>query len=56
MKFGVFDKLNATMTKFTLINNHDWKDKQEIQQEVTNKDNSIKVKAVFVLLFLIMFF
>jgi len=29
-KFGVFDKLNATMTKFTLINNHNWKDKQEV--------------------------
>ena len=30
VKFSVFDKLNATMTKFTLINNHGWKDKQEI--------------------------
>ncbi len=34
MKFGVFDKLNSTMTKFTLINNHDWKDKTEIDQTV----------------------
>ena len=23
-KFGCFDKLNATMVKFTLINNHNW--------------------------------
>lgn len=29
MKFGCFDKLNASMTKFTLINNHNWKDKNE---------------------------
>jgi len=30
-KFGCFDKLNASMTKFTLINNHNWKDKSEIE-------------------------
>jgi len=36
VKFGVFDKLNATMTKFTLINNHNWKDKQEIEQTAKN--------------------
>lgn len=28
-KFGCFDKLNASMTKFTLINNHNWKEKSE---------------------------
>lgn len=29
-KFGVFDKLNASMTKFTLINNHGWTDASKI--------------------------
>lgn len=29
MKFGVLDNLNASMTKFVLINNHNWKDKNE---------------------------
>lgn len=29
-KFGVMDKLNAQMTKFVLINNHNWRDKKEI--------------------------
>lgn len=28
-KFGCFDKLNASMTKFTLINNHGWKERIE---------------------------
>lgn len=34
MKYGVFDNLNAAMTKFTLINNHNWKDKQEIENNI----------------------
>lgn len=29
VKYGVMDKLNAAMTKFTLINNHGWRDKNE---------------------------
>jgi len=33
-KFGAFDKLNASMTKFILINNHDWKDKTEVENTV----------------------
>lgn len=34
-KFGVQDRLNASMTKFTLINNHGWKDRieQDVKQE-----------------------
>jgi hypothetical protein len=28
-KYGVGDRLNATMTKFVLINKHDWKDRTE---------------------------
>jgi len=34
MKFGVLDNLNASMTKFTLINNHDWKDKSESETTI----------------------
>ena len=33
-KYGVADKLNASITKFVLINEHDWRDKKEI----TGKD------------------
>lgn len=32
VKFGCFDKLNASMTKFTLINNHNYKDHSEVDQ------------------------
>jgi len=35
IKYGVFDKLNAQMTKFVLTNHHNYKDKSEV-------DNSIK--------------
>ena len=28
-KYGTADKLNATITKFVLINEHGWKDRQE---------------------------
>ncbi|MBE9488997.1 MAG: hypothetical protein IMY67_01765 [Bacteroidetes bacterium] len=42
VKFGVFDKLNATMTKFTLINNHDWKEKTQSDLTTNGKDISIQ--------------
>jgi len=29
-KYGTADKLNASITKFVLINNHNWRDKSEI--------------------------
>jgi len=29
-KYGTADKLNATITKFVLINEHDWRDKSEL--------------------------
>lgn len=29
-KYGTGDALNATMTKFVLINEHNWRDKQEL--------------------------
>ncbi|MDO4729121.1 MAG: hypothetical protein Q4B43_08980 [Bacteroidota bacterium] len=30
MKLGVLNNLNASITKFVLINKHDWKDKHEV--------------------------
>lgn len=42
MKFGVLDKLNAQMTKFTLINNHNWKNKKEIEHS-GDPDKPIKI-------------
>ncbi len=33
-KFGVFDKLNPAMTKFVLINNHGWTDRNEVKAEI----------------------
>lgn len=30
-KYGTADKLNATITKFVLINKHGWKDKTELE-------------------------
>jgi len=30
-KYGTADKLNASMTKFVLINEHSWKDKTEVK-------------------------
>lgn len=31
VKYGVADRLNASMTKFVLVNNHDWSDKKELE-------------------------
>jgi len=42
VKYGCLDKLNASMTKFTLINNHDWRDKQE--HDLTTKGESMNAK------------
>ena len=42
MKYGVFDKLNAQMTKFTLINNHGWSDRKEI---VVEKNQEIIIQG-----------
>lgn len=36
-KYGTFDKLNASMTKFVLINNHNWKDKFEFDGNTKNE-------------------
>ena len=36
-KLGVLDQLNATMTRFTLINNHGWSDKVDSTVEQTVK-------------------
>ena len=32
-KYGTADRLNASITKFVLINEHGWKDKQEISHD-----------------------
>lgn len=37
VKYGVFDKLNASMTKFTLINNHNWKERSEVENTIKSK-------------------
>jgi len=37
-KYGTADKLNASMTKFVLINNHDWRDQSHIDH--TNDGNA----------------
>jgi len=42
MKYGVGDRLNATMTKFTLINNHKWTERTESDVKVTDTNFSIK--------------
>lgn len=39
IKFGCFDKLNATMTKFVLINHHNHTDKS--QQDITSGGEKI---------------
>ena len=41
-KYGVGDRLNATMTKFVLINKHNWKDKSEIENNHQFNDFNIK--------------
>lgn len=41
VKYGCFDKLNAQMTKFTLINNHNWRDKSSIETDITSKGEKI---------------
>ena len=42
VKYGVMDKLNAAMTKFTLINNHGWKDKTDVTTD-GEKINQVQV-------------
>jgi len=43
-KFGVFDKLNASMTKFVLINNHDYYDRKDNNDNQNESDYSDKLK------------
>jgi len=45
-KFGVFDKLNASVTKFCLINLHDWKDKTENENKNTNEFSEDTIKLL----------
>ena len=43
-KYGVGDRLNATMTKFVLINKHGWVDKKEIDQNNNHTINKFNIK------------
>ena len=45
VKYGVMDKLNAAMTKFTLINNHGWKDKTDMTTD-GEKINQVQVYQI----------
>lgn len=46
-KFGCFDKLNATMTKFTLINNHNWTDRNQTDHTTKGKEiTSIELSVI----------
>lgn len=38
-KYGLADRLNAVIVKFSLINNHGWKDKKEIGADVNLNTN-----------------
>ena len=46
-KLGVLDQLNATMTRFTLINNHGWSDKVDstVEQTVKSEIDNSKLDA-----------
>lgn len=48
VKFGCFDKLNAQMTKFTLINNHNWRDKSSIETDITSKGEKLGMNITVV--------
>lgn len=45
-KFGVMDKLNAQMTKFVLINNHNWRDKKDFDVN-TQETARAQIAAMF---------
>ena len=47
-KYGVLDKLNAAMTKFVLINVHDWRDKSEVKTDsnIIINDNLNKINRI----------
>jgi len=41
-KYGTADKLNATITKFVLINEHAWKDKSELAGDIKGEITIIR--------------
>jgi len=45
VKFGCFDKLNSSMTKFTLINNHDWKEKSDVTTDGGKINTNINIDS-----------
>ena len=48
VKYGCFDKLNAQMTKFVLINSHNWRDKSSIETEITSNGEKLGMNITVV--------
>lgn len=48
VKYGCFDKLNAQMTKFTLINNHNWRDRSSIETDITSNGEKLGMNITVV--------
>jgi hypothetical protein len=46
IKYGVGDRLNASMTKFVLINNHNFNESSKIDHTTNGKDISSPIKWV----------
>jgi hypothetical protein len=47
-KFGTADRLNAAMTKFVLINKHNWCEKQEITGKDGKDFNNFQVTGIII--------
>lgn len=45
-KYGTADKLNASITKFVLINEHGWRDKTELDQSANIKGEITIIRKV----------
>lgn len=46
-KYGVVDRLNATMTKFVLVNNHNWKEKSENENTNNNTNKNFDINQIY---------
>jgi hypothetical protein len=46
VKYGVQDRLNAAMTKFVLINNHNWKSEKHVEINHTGKLTGIDIEII----------
>ena len=47
-KFGTADRLNAAMTKFVLINKHNWCEKQELTGKDGKDLNNFQVTGIII--------